>query len=188
MAPPTPDTIDIPDDSVYAICSAEGISLGGQTGQVYNVYLTEGEADAIYPGGWGAISAGGGGNPSGNVAVTQQTVAKGYTPTLTTDGAALSSAKGGWLTLDPGAGTWVDGQPILCWQYSPTDRGGVWTRAIENDQAVPTGANALGAGAVLTFPDLQYTVGQTGRRTMFVPASGATTGAAGFVFTMAVQS
>ena len=97
------------------------------TGQVFDVYLTEGQAEDIYPGGYATITAGGGGNPSGGEATTFQTTSVGYTPTKASDGASIASAKGLRLYLNPGGTqTWVDGGLIYCWRYAG---GAVWVGA-----------------------------------------------------------
>jgi hypothetical protein len=183
------DTIPIVDDSVYFFCSAGNPTLQGPDGQQYNVYVLEEDVDSIYPASFAEI-AGGSAEPanySGNVTVTTEAQAAGYTPTTTADGASAANAKGMLLALATTGGTWVDGGPILAWAYNANIGGGHWVRDFENDTTVPAGSAALGATAAITFPDQAFTVGATGRRVARVPAAAAIVGGTGYAAIYQIQ-
>lgn len=181
-------TLDVTDSSTYRLSNGGGLTIvNGPLGQQYIVtIIEEGDEDIepdSGPGGSGGV------NPAENVTTTVTAPATGYVPTTSaTDGASLASASGGLVFLTSGAGTWVDGQPILA--YTALEIGGstAWVRAFEADQTVPTGAAALGVGGTFVLPDMVFSVGAPGRRLMLVPASSAVVGAAVYGGIYQIQS
>ena len=166
------DNIPIVDDSMYNLCSPVDQYLIGPAGQVVDVYLTEGEAEDIYPAGYAVIASGSGGNPSGSVATYTQLFAPDYVPTGPLEGASIANAKGLrlYLIVDD---AWVDGGLIKAYRYEAGV--GAWIRCPGNDTTVPDGSAALGHGVAIPIglPDLAYTVGPSGERTLYVPTAGA---------------
>lgn len=177
------DQIPIVDDSMLNLCSPQTLALKGNTGQLIYCYIAEGEAEDIYPGGYGVISQGSGGNPSGGVTTTTQATATGYTPTLGTDGANTTSAKGERIYLSTG-GTFVDGMPLLAWRYLAD---AIWVRCPANDQSVPAGSAELGPGATIGLPDFSFSVGAAERYALIAAAS-AISGAATVTTTYETQT
>ena len=166
--------IKVKDSSTQKLVNAAQLRFSAFTaGVAYRVTILEFPGEDIEPDDAATVDSGG--NPPSGVTTTIDTLQPlGYVPTLPTDGASISGAKGLRLYIGA-AGTWQDGQPILCWRY--VDQfGGEWVRCPENDLSVPAGSNALGVGAFIGFPDQGFTVGTPGERILYSPAVGSITG------------
>ncbi len=168
-APNTTDTINVVDDSTMGLCSPNTLALlSPNAGQSAYVYLLEGQAEQIYPGSYGLVTSGGGGNNPSQVTVTSQTTATGYTPTSNSDGCSLSGAKGVRVSFNAGLGVIQagGGAAALAWR----NRNGVWMRTPDLDVPI----NAAGAGGALYgVADIASLVGQANDRFALIPNAAA---------------